>query len=146
MKTRRPDEGRLRRAKFPHGKAELAQKRGGERSLTQRQRLGQFGTARGGFGWPDDEESRRRRAPTCARETLSADQAEELRKGKTNVGSRCANLRRSSPWPRRRQKPGDDDRTVKQQRGRRYGLGECEGRERVNAGQGRAGGVCGVVT
>jgi hypothetical protein len=39
------DEGRIRQAEIPHDKAKLAQKRDEERSLTQRRRLGQLGTA-----------------------------------------------------------------------------------------------------
>jgi hypothetical protein len=34
------------------------QKKGGERSLTQRQCLGRLGTTRGDSGWPDDEKPR----------------------------------------------------------------------------------------
>jgi hypothetical protein len=76
--------------------------------------------------------------------TLSADRAEEFRKGETTAGSRCAKLRRSSPWPRRWQKSGGDGRTTKRQRGEAaLRLGECEGRESENVRQGQAEGVCG---
>jgi hypothetical protein len=40
VKTRWPDEGRLRRAEIPSGMAELVQKMGGERSLSQRRHSG----------------------------------------------------------------------------------------------------------
>jgi hypothetical protein len=40
VKTRRPYEGRLRRAKIPHSETNLVQKKGGEMSLTQRRRSG----------------------------------------------------------------------------------------------------------
>jgi hypothetical protein len=43
-----------------HGKAELAQNRDEGGSLTLRRRLGWLGTAQGGYGWPDVEESWRR--------------------------------------------------------------------------------------
>ena len=115
-------------------------------SLTQIRCFGQLGTARWGSGWPDIEESRRRRAPTCAGERWSADRVEDLRKGETTMGSRCAKLRQSSPWPKRWQKSSGDSRKVKQQRGAALRLGECEGRERANVRQGRAEGVFGVFT
>jgi hypothetical protein len=70
------------------------------------------------------------------------DRTKESRKGEITVGSRCAKLRRSSPWPR----PSDDGGTTKQQRGRHCRLGECEGRERVNDAQGRALGVRRIFT
>jgi hypothetical protein len=115
------------------------QKKGEEWLLTQRRRLGQLGMARGGSDWPDDEKPRRRRTPTCVGERLSVDRAEGSRKGETTAGSRCIMLRRSSPWPRRWQKPSDDGETAGQRWWQRCELGECEGRERENEGQGRDG-------
>jgi hypothetical protein len=120
----------LQRHKIHHGKAKLAQTRDEGESLTLRQRLGRLGTARGGSGCPDVEESRQRRIPICAGKRLSVDQAEELRKGETIAGSRCTKLRRSSPWPKHWQKSSDDGRTTKRQRGEAaLRLGECEGGE-----------------
>jgi hypothetical protein len=81
VKKRWSDKGGLRRDEIHHDKAELAQNGSGEGSLTQRRCLGQLGTVRGGSSWPDVEESRWRQASTCVGERLSADQAEELRKG-----------------------------------------------------------------
>jgi hypothetical protein len=58
------------RAKIPHGESKLVRKKGEGRFLTQRRRSRQLGTARGNFGWSEDEESRRRRTPILRREEV----------------------------------------------------------------------------
>jgi hypothetical protein len=73
MKTRRPNEEWLRQAQIPHGETNSVQKKDGERFLTLRWCSGKVGMALEGFGWPDDEESRRRRAPVCAGDRLGVD-------------------------------------------------------------------------
>jgi hypothetical protein len=50
----------------------------------------------------------------------------------TTVDFRCAELRQSSPWSRRWQRPDDDCGMIGQWKGRRCELGESEGRERAN--------------
>jgi hypothetical protein len=116
MAGRREDtearRGRLWRAEITHGEAELVQKKGGGRSLAQRRRSGQLGTTRGDSGWPDDEKPHRWRTPTCAGERLSTDRGEGSMRGETTAGSRCTRLQRSSPWPRRQQRPGEDEGTT----------------------------------
>jgi hypothetical protein len=62
-------------------------------------------------------------------------------KRETKAISWCTELTRSSPWLRRWQRPGGDGGTTEQRRWRCCELGECEGREGVNEGQGRAEGV-----
>jgi hypothetical protein len=95
VKMRRPGE-----PKFPTVKRNW-RKRGTRKGHLPRD--GAWGSLarREGSGWPDVEELWRWRAPTCAGETLSVDRIEELRKGETTTGSRCAKVRRSSPWPKR---------------------------------------------
>jgi hypothetical protein len=98
-----------------------------------------------GSGWPDVEKSWRWRAPTYAGERLSVDQAEELRKGETTTGSRCAR----SGEAHRGQSAGRSPTATAKRRSNNGGvlrLGECEGRESANVRQGRAEGVCGVFT
>jgi hypothetical protein len=61
------------------------------------------------------------------REGVGANRAEGPMKGETEAGSRCTVLRRSSPWARRWQRSGEDDRTTRQQWWWRCKLGEGKG-------------------
>lgn len=98
----RSDEEWLLQAKIPLGETKIVQKKGGGRLLTQRWRLWLLGTSRGRYGWSDDEKSRCGKLRSTQGRGLDVDPIEGLMKGKTPVGSRCAKLRRSSLWSRRR--------------------------------------------
>jgi hypothetical protein len=83
----------------------------------------------GGFGQLDDEGTRRWRPPVCVGKAFGVDRTEGLVKGETEAGSRCTVFRRSSPWPRRWQRPGEDGGMAGQWRWRCCELSEGKGRE-----------------